>query len=71
MKAIPAKLRCPSCHGDRLVLGNKGSGNFVPKGKLMMVGFATYALACLDCGYLGGCLAEEDRYELEKKMRDA
>ena len=56
---------------DVLVVGNKGSGNFVPKGKLMMIGFATYAVACLDCGYLGGSLSEEDRSELEKKVQDA
>ena len=72
MKAnLSPKVRCPSCQGSRFVLGNKGSGNFVPKGKLMMVGFATYAVVCLDCGYLGGSLTEEDRYELEKKVRDA
>ncbi len=70
-RQISSNLRCPSCQGSRLVLGNKGSTNFVPKGKLMMVGFATYALACLDCGYLGGTLTEEDRHDLEKKVAAA
>jgi DNA-directed RNA polymerase subunit RPC12/RpoP len=64
------KFRCPSCRGERLVLGNKGKGNFVPKGKLMMLGFATYAIACLDCGYLGGALTEDDRSDLEKKVQE-
>jgi len=53
------------------VIGNKGNWNFVPKGKLMMLGFATYTAACLDCGYLTACLSEDDRSDLEKKVRDA
>jgi len=72
MKAsISPKFRCPSCGGNRIVIGNKGNWNFVPKGKLMMLGFATYTAACLDCGYLTACLSEDDRSDLEKKVRDA
>ena len=71
MKAnLSPKLRCPSCQGARLVLGNKGRTNFAPKGKLMLVGFATYTVACPDCGHLAGSLTEEDRYELEQKIRE-
>ena len=53
------------------MLGDEGSVNFAPKGKFMMLGFATYAVACLDCGYVGTSLTEEDRCELDKKVRDA
>jgi len=47
------------------VLGDEGSVNFAPRGKFMMLGFATYAVACLDCGYLGTSLTEEDRCRLQ------
>jgi len=55
------------------VQGEQGnaSSNFVPKGKFMMLGFTRYAVACLDCGYVGDSLTEKDRAELEKKVRDA
>ena len=73
MKLSP-KLNCPSRRGARLVPGNmlqKECRNFVPKGKVMVLGFSTFSFACLDCGYLGVCLSEEDRYDLEKKVKDA
>ena len=55
------------------MLGQEGgaSSNFVPKGKFMMLGFARYAVACLDCGYVGDTLTEKDRAQLEKKVQDA
>jgi hypothetical protein len=70
---ISPNFRCPSCQGSRLVQGEQGnaSSNFVPKGKFMMLGFTRYAVACLDCGYVGDSLTEKDRAELEKKVRDA
>jgi len=70
---ISPNFRCPSCRGSRLVQGEQGnaSSNFVPKGKFMMLGFTRYAVACLDCGYVGDSLTEKDRAELEKKVRDA
>jgi hypothetical protein len=70
MKAnISPNFRCPSCRGARLVLNYGGEGSFAPK--FMMLGFATYTFACLDCGYVGGTLTEEDRCTLEKKVGDA
>jgi hypothetical protein len=74
MKAkLSPNYRCPSCRGSRLVLGGDGgaNSNFVPKDKFMMLGFPRYAVACLDCGYVGDSLAEKDRSELGKKVRDA
>jgi hypothetical protein len=70
---ISQKLVCPSCRGLRLVLGNRevGANNFVPVGKVMVVGFKTYRMACLDCGYIGTCLGEAERCDLERKVRDA
>jgi hypothetical protein len=70
MKAkISPNFRCPSCRGSRLVLNYAEGGSFAPK--FMMLGFATYAVACLDCGYVGDALTEEDRCKLEQKVRDA
>jgi hypothetical protein len=44
---------------------------FRPMGKPMFLGFQTYRVACLDCGYVGTCLSEDERSELEKKLRKA
>jgi hypothetical protein len=44
---------------------------FRAKGQIDDGWFATYSVACLDCGHLTGCLSEEDRHELEKKIQDA
>jgi len=59
-----------------MVLGQQAAGGgldslFRPVGKPMMLGFQTYLVACLDCGYLGACLSEEERSELGKKLRQA
>ena len=43
---------------------------FRPVGKAMFLGFMTYRVACLDCGYVGTCLSEDERSGLEKKVRD-
>jgi len=42
---------------------------FVPTGKVMMVGFPTLRVACLDCGYIGNCLSKTHRAKLEEKVR--
>ena len=44
---------------------------FRPMGKRMFVGFQTYPVACLDCGYVGTCLNEDERAGLEKKLGEA
>ena len=44
---------------------------FRPMGTPMFLGFQTYRVACLDCGYVGSCLSEDERSGLEKKVRDA
>ena len=55
------------------MLGEEGgaNSNFALKGKFMMRGFTRYAVACLDCGYVGDTLTEKDRSQLEKKVQDA
>lgn len=69
---ISARMLCPSCQGSRMVLGQQElDRQFRPVGKSMFVGFQTYPVACLDCGYVGTCLSEDERAGLEQKMQEA
>jgi hypothetical protein len=43
--------------------------HFRPAGRPSFLGFQTFELACLDCGYVGTCLSEDERAELEEKLR--
>ena len=64
-------MLCPSCRGSRLVLGQPTSVNlFRPIAKPMFLGFQTFDVACLDCGYVGTCLSEDERAGLEKNFGD-
>ena len=40
---------------------------FRPMGRPMFLGFQTFEVACLDCGYVGTCLSEDERVALEQK----
>jgi hypothetical protein len=40
-------------------------------GKRMFLGFQTSDVVCLDCGYVGTCLSEDESSEPEKKLRKA
>jgi hypothetical protein len=42
---------------------------FRPMGKPMFFGFQAYEVACLDSGYVGTCLSEDERSELEKQLK--
>ncbi len=44
---------------------------FRPMGRPMFFGFQTYDVVCLDCGYVGTCLSEDERAQLEKKLQEA
>ena len=46
-----------------------GDSFFRPMGKPMFIGFQMYEVACLDCGYVGTCLSEDERAGLEEKLR--
>ena len=37
----------------------------------MFLGYQVSDVVCLDCGYVGTCLSEDERAELEKKLRKA
>jgi len=45
-----------------------GDTHFRPMGTGAWLGFQTFEVACLDCGYVGTCLSEDERAELENKM---
>jgi len=42
---------------------------FRPAGTPMFLGFQVYDMACLDCGYIGTCLSEDERSGLERKLQ--
>jgi hypothetical protein len=74
MEALSKNLACPSCKGTRLVAGTfweKAFRNFAPKGKMMVVGYSPLSFVCRDCGYLGICLSEKERSELDAKLKEA
>jgi hypothetical protein len=48
-----------------------GDSLFRPMGKPMLLGFQTFDVACMECGYVGTCLSEEERAGLEKKLGEA
>jgi hypothetical protein len=73
MEALSPKLVCPSCKGTRLVAGTfweKSYRNFAPKGKMMLLGYSPLSFVCRDCGYLGICLSEKERGELDAKVQE-
>jgi hypothetical protein len=73
MAALSSKLACPSCKGSRLVAGTfweKQFRNFSPKGKMMIMGYSPLSFVCRDCGYLGVCLSEKERGELDAKVNE-
>jgi hypothetical protein len=45
-----------------------GDSLFRAIGHHMFIGFQIYRVACLDCGYVGTCLSEDERAGLEKKL---
>ena len=44
---------------------------FRPKGKPTFSGFQVSDVVCLDCGYVGRCLSEDERSELEEQLGKA
>jgi hypothetical protein len=71
MEALSPKLTCPSCKSSKLVAGRfweKQFRNFAPAGTMMWVGYSPLSYVCRDCGYLGICLSEKERAELDEKL---
>ena len=73
MKELSPKLTCPSCKGTRLVGGRfweKQYNNFTPDGKMMWAGYSPLCFVCRDCGYVGICLSDKERAELDLKVSE-
>ncbi len=49
----------------------KAFRNFAPGGKMMWVGYSPICFVCRDCGYLGICLSEKERSELDAKITES
>jgi len=53
------------------ILHNSSDTLFRPAGLPMFLGFQISPVACLDCGYVGACLCEDERLALEKKLHES
>jgi len=64
--------KCPCCGGSDLVDGKLGPYKhaFVPPGRIMFVGYVSQAFVCLDCGFLGHCLADVDIQDLQRRREE-
>jgi hypothetical protein len=75
MEKLSPKLSCPSCKGTRLVprkfLDTSGivPDWLLPKSR--EANYFTMYFICRDCGYLGLCVSEKERAELDAKAKDA
>jgi hypothetical protein len=49
----------------------KSFRNFAPKGTMMLLGYSPLSFVCPDCGYLGICLSEKERGELDVKLKES
>jgi predicted Zn-ribbon and HTH transcriptional regulator len=71
MGELSPKLNCPSCKGSKLVAGKFwDNSKLAPSWMLSKSKGASYSMTyfvCRDCGYLGLCVTETERAELDKK----
>jgi rubredoxin len=75
MEQLSPKLSCPSCRGTKLVAGKfLDASKLAPSWMLPKSTGWTYSMTyfvCRDCGYLGLCLTEKERAELDARTTDA
>ncbi len=81
MEKLSPKLSCPSCKGTRLVPGKFWDASKVAPNWMLSLQRqiskstgATYDMTyfvCRDCGYLGLCVSEKERAELDANANDA
>ena len=60
--------RCPCCTGQNLLPGKYGvhRHTFCPSGKINWIGYDMTAFACMDCGFVGPYIKDEDMEDLRK-----
>jgi hypothetical protein len=75
MEKLSPKLSCPSCRGTRLAAGQfLDASKLAPSWMLPKSKASTYDMTyfiCRDCGYLGLCVSETQRAELDANPKDA
>jgi hypothetical protein len=75
MQTLSPKLICPSCRGTKLAAGKFwDTSKIVPGWMLSKSKDASYSMTyfvCRDCGYLGLCVSEKERAELDAKSNEA
>jgi hypothetical protein len=75
MEPLSPKLNCPSCRGTRLIPRKfLDMSGIAPDWMLPKSREANYLMlyfVCRDCGYLGLCVSEKERAELDAKANDA
>jgi|GEM_PF-7075746 len=75
MEKLSPKLSCPSCRGTKLVAGQfLDASKLAPSWMLPKSKGASYSMTyfvCRDCGYLGLCVSEKERAELDANANDA
>jgi hypothetical protein len=71
METLSPKLTCPSCRGTRLIPRKfLDTSKIVPDWLLPKsegANYLTMYFICRDCGYLGLCVSEKERAELDAK----
>ena len=67
-RGVPG-IACPSCRGLNLVSGRLGvhRNTFIPTGRWMFLGYGVKGLLCLDCGFLGHCLDQQDVDDIRRR----
>jgi hypothetical protein len=74
METLSPKLSCPSCQGTKLVAGKFWDSSKIAPGWMLPKGKgASYDMTyfvCRECGYLGLCVSEKLRAELDAKALD-
>ena len=64
---------CPRCRGEQLVDGTfraRSSTRFTPAGRFMWLGYQVSGFACLDCGFVGHTLNEEQIADLRRRGQE-
>jgi hypothetical protein len=64
---------CPRCRGEQLVDGAfraRSSTRFTPAGRFMWLGYQVRGFACLDCGFVGHTLNQEQIADLRRRLEE-
>jgi len=70
MSVETRERECPCCHGANLMDGKLGvhKHTFIPKGRLMWLGYTSKGFVCLDCGFVGHYLDKADIRDLRSSQ---